>query len=96
MNIGMVIKNLRLKRNISQQELVEKLGISQGFLSLIERGEREPGFELVNNIANAMNVPQQLIFLLACDSDSKNMKTFSKPLKKIANAIDDILKVAAT
>jgi len=94
MNIGSVIKNLRLKRDVSQKELVRSLRITQGYLSLIESGDREPSFELIDKIAAALKIPPQLIFLLSCDNKSKNTKTFAKPLKQIATAIDDILSAA--
>lgn len=96
MNIGKIIKELRKKRGVPQREIVKALGISQGYLSLIENGDREPSVEMIKNIADALQVPQQLILLLACDSQKKQTSSFSKPLKKIASAIDDILTAATT
>lgn len=93
MNIGLVIKELRQKRKISQQKLSKTLEITQGYLSLIEKGEREPGIDLINKTAYCFGIPEQLIFLLACEPKPE-MKRFSKPLKKIASAIDDILRTA--
>ena len=91
MNIGEAIKFLRSRRNVSQVELAEKVEITQGFLSLIEKGEREPGFELVKKIADTLKVPEQLIFLLTCQNTPKQ-KRYEKPLHKIALALDDILR----
>lgn len=93
MNIGQVIKELRRKRKISQQELSSELGITQGYLSLIEKGDREPGMDLIKKAADCFKIPSQLIFLLSCDIKPE-MKKYSKPLKRIALAIDDILKTA--
>jgi len=93
MNIGQVIKELRNKRKVSQQKLSKLLGITQGYLSLIEKGEREPGMGLIQKIAHSFGIPQQLIFLLA-SGPQPGMEKFSKPLKKIALAIDDILRTA--
>lgn len=96
MDIGEAIKFLRSRRNISQVELAEKVEITQGFLSLIEKGEREPGFELVKKISETLKVPEQLIFLLTCPKNPKQ-KQYEKPLHKIALALDDILRqVSAT
>ena len=91
MNIGEAIKFLRSKRDISQVQLADKIEITQGFLSLIEKGEREPGFELIKKIASTLHVPEQLIFLLACQKKTKQ-KQYSRPLNKIALALDDILR----
>ena len=92
MNIGTAIKKLRQRHNISQLNLVKKLGISQGYLSLIEKGDREPSFELVKHIAEALDIPQQLILIIACANSTHNKK-YARQLKKITLAIDDILNV---
>lgn len=91
MNVGEAIKDLRCRKKLSQKDLAKKLGITQGYLSLIERGGREPSFDLIKNMAQCLDIPQQLIFLLTCDSLPKN-KSFAKPIKEIASAVDDILK----
>lgn len=94
MNIGNAIKELRIKRKMSQQELAERLKISQGFLSLIEKNSREPSFGLISNIAKELKIPEQLVFLLACEKSTASRR-YLKPLKNIASALDDIL-VAVT
>ncbi len=90
MNIGNAIKQLRKKRKMSQQILAKKLNVTQGFLSLMEKNRREPTSAMVEKISRALKVPKELVFLLACD-DSKEHKNFIKPLKRIANALDDML-----
>lgn len=91
MNIGKAIKTMRLKHKVPQQILAKKVGVTQGYLSLIEKGQREPGFDLIGKISYALAIPQQLILLLACEQDPK-CKKFSMPLKNITLLIDDILK----
>jgi transcriptional regulator with XRE-family HTH domain len=91
MNVGQVIKTLRLKRKIRQQELAEATKMSQSYLSLVEKGEREPGFELINEIARVLKVPPYLILFMAC-KEFNNSSRFKKPLKNITAAIDDILR----
>lgn len=95
MNIGEAIKFLRSKRNISQVDLAEKVEITQGFLSLIEQGEREPGFELVKKISRTLQVPEQLIFLLTCQK-TPTQRRYTRSLNKIALALDDILQQVTT
>ena len=61
--IGERIKELRLKYNLTQEELAEKSDISQGFLGRIERGIGFPSLETIINIANALSVGiDRLIF----------------------------------
>jgi len=91
MDIGKAIKTLRARHKVRQQMLAKRIGVTQGYLSLIEKGLREPGFDLIKKIADTLTIPPQLIFLLACDKESK-FKRYAKPLKNITLLVDDILK----
>jgi len=93
MGIGKAIKTLRTRHKVCQQVLAKKVGVTQGYLSLIEKGLREPGFDLIAKIADTLDIPQQIIFLLACGHDAKS-KRFARPLKNITLLIDDILSTA--
>lgn len=93
MGIGKAIKTLRTRHKVRQQVLAKKVGVTQGYLSLIEKGLREPGFDLIEKIADTLNIPQQIILLLACNQTAKS-KRFAKPLKNITLLIDDILSAA--
>jgi len=91
MDIGQAIKTLRTKRRVTQKDLAERSGVSQGFLSLIEKGEREPDFELIEKIAGALKIPPQLVLLLACGRHSRGRR-YARPLKRIASALDELLR----
>lgn len=51
-----VFKDLRLKKGWSQQRLADELRISKSSVNMYERGEREPGFETLEHIADIFNV----------------------------------------
>jgi transcriptional regulator with XRE-family HTH domain len=51
-----IFKLLRTEKNLSQQELADRLGISKSAVSMYERGEREPAFEALEAIADFFNV----------------------------------------
>lgn len=55
-SIGANIKAERNKRNITQEQLSEKAGISTNFLACIEVGIKKGSFETYVNIANALHV----------------------------------------
>lgn len=51
------LKQLRSEYGLSQQQLADKLGcISKSSINMYERGEREPGLELLEAIADFFNV----------------------------------------
>ncbi|MCM1494489.1 MAG: helix-turn-helix transcriptional regulator [Bacteroides sp.] len=54
--IGKRIKEKRLERSWSQENLSEKVGLSPVYIGMIERGEKQPKLETFIRIANALNV----------------------------------------
>lgn len=61
MTLGERVKLARTKRGLTQDELAERSGLSNGYISLVERdGDREkrgPGVGSVNQLATALGVP---------------------------------------
>jgi transcriptional regulator with XRE-family HTH domain len=53
---GTKIRELRLKHKLSLQELGDKINFNYSNLSKIERGERKPTLELLENLAEFFNV----------------------------------------
>ena len=56
MNIGEIIKNLRLERNISQQKLASEIGVSQKAIDYWERGINEPKASYIVRLADFFEV----------------------------------------
>ena len=50
------LKQLRESANLSQYALAKKSGLSAQAISMIEKGEREPGWETVRKLAKALGV----------------------------------------
>lgn len=53
---GQRLRELRNQRGISQNELSKHIGVSKSSVNMYERGEREPGFETLEAIADFFNV----------------------------------------
>lgn len=51
-----VLKSLRNSRNLTQEELAQKLNIGRSRVSMYESGQREPDFETTELIADFFNV----------------------------------------
>lgn len=60
--IGLRIKQLRRARELSQEELSEKVGISSKYLSSIERGKENPTLDTFIRLALALNVEISELF----------------------------------
>ncbi|MEU4256323.1 MULTISPECIES: helix-turn-helix domain-containing protein [Streptomyces] len=58
---GVAIRALRTAKRCGLRELEEKTGLSRGYLSRLERGERGGSPETVLLIARALDVPPEAI-----------------------------------
>lgn len=50
-----MLKYFRMRANLSQSELAEKIGVSTSTISMYEVGKREPDFETEEKIADFFN-----------------------------------------
>ena len=60
--VGLKVRRYRKEKDLTQEKLAEKTGISVDFLSLIERGKNAPSFETLEKIAKALGVPVKELF----------------------------------
>ncbi len=81
---NMRLKYLREEANISQQYLADKIGISKSSINMYERGEREPGLETLEAIADFFNCDMD--YLLG-KSDTKNKYLAKKNIPDASNII---------
>lgn len=90
MNYGKAIKTIRAAKNILQKQLSKELDLDTSYLSRIEKGERVPSVDLLENIAKKLGVPFYLFTLLA--SDKEDLKGADKEeIAKISKALLQVL-----
>lgn len=51
---GLVIKKYRLEAGLSQEELAELAGLHRTYVSLLERGQRNPSLEVILSLGKAL------------------------------------------
>jgi transcriptional regulator with XRE-family HTH domain len=64
-DLGEFIRELRKNARISLRQLAEQAGVSNPYLSQIERGLRRPSAEVLQQLANALRVSTPLLYLRA-------------------------------
>jgi transcriptional regulator with XRE-family HTH domain len=70
-DIGGFIRDLRHNARISLRQLAEQAGVSNPYLSQIERGLRKPSAEVLQQIAAALRVSTPMMYLRAGLLDGK-------------------------
>jgi transcriptional regulator with XRE-family HTH domain len=64
-DIGEFIRDMRQNARISLRQLAEQAGVSNPYLSQIERGLRKPSAEVLQQLASALRVSTPMMYLRA-------------------------------
>lgn len=74
---GRRLRELRIGRQMTQEQLAEAAHISVDFLSLVERGRNAPSFKVIEQLAIALNISVKELFdfdKTKKDSEDKDAK----------------------
>jgi len=64
-DIGSFIRDLRENAEVSVRQLAERSGVSNPYLSQVERGLRKPSADVLNQIAKALRVSAEVLYVRA-------------------------------
>ena len=64
-DIGSFIRAQREAAQVSMRQLADKAGVSNPYLSQIERGLRKPSADVLNQIAKALRVSAEVLYVQA-------------------------------
>jgi transcriptional regulator with XRE-family HTH domain len=64
-DIGSFIRDLRENAQVSVRQLAERSGVSNPYLSQVERGLRKPSADVLNQIAKALRVSAEVLYVRA-------------------------------
>lgn len=74
------IKTCREIARLSQAELAEKAGISQGFLAMVESGKKVPTITSILKISQALEIAPEYLFMTG---EQNRQKVKEEIIKKI-------------
>jgi transcriptional regulator with XRE-family HTH domain len=60
--LGLAIRELRVEREWSQEELSLRSGVHRNYIGGVERAERRPSVETVGKLADALGVEPSQVF----------------------------------
>lgn len=73
---GQVLKRVRTDKQISQEKLALTGGLDRTFISLLERGLRQPSLTTILQIADSLGVPaESLIAMVKEELDESHSNT---------------------
>lgn len=84
-NVGGIILDLRLTRGMDQNELAEKTGYSQSYISRIENGGVNPSLKALRKIAKVFGVEENFFFgnnkVYSLDNDQISFGHLNKKIR---------------
>ena len=93
MNIGNAIKDLRQQKGLKQTDFAVECGLSQSYLSSIEKGRKEPTLSILKQIADALSIPMPVLVFFSIDQediDESKKEAFRMLEPSIKGLINDV------
>lgn len=82
-SFGMRVKELRVSRKLTQEQVAEKCGISSKYVSRIEMGRHFPSFDILVKLSAVMKVEMSDMFDFA--HAAKSAKDIKKGMNELVN-----------
>lgn len=98
-SIGSNIRMYRIEKNLRQEDIAERAGLSANYIGMIERGEKMPSLATFINICNALHVSSEQILADVLDTGynvkssmlTEKISKLSKPEKERLYAVIDAM-----
>lgn len=87
MDIGVKLRELRMQRGLTQEELADRCELSKGFISQVERDLASPSIATLTDLLECLGVTLQSFF-----SDNGKEKIVFSPADMFEKADDDTLR----
>ena len=97
MELSERLKELRIKRGLSQYDLAKRLGVSKSTISMIEVGSRQPSIEMMETLCDYFNVSMDYlrgkedISLYLLDPDLADIASKLSEDEELYELVDKIL-----
>ena len=72
--LGDVVKQARIKNNVTSEELADKVGVSVRYIYRIESGDKKPSYEVFMELMDVLAIDSELIRMLCnCDDHTQDL-----------------------
>lgn len=82
-NIGSILRERRVAKGISQNELANTANVTQTYLSLVEHGKRIPSYEVLKRIADILGEDAGHLHQEAGSADSESILKINRLTRKL-------------
>lgn len=92
LSIGKTVRILREAKHLSLSAVAKATGISVPFLSLIEADQRNPSMNTLKALAEALDVPSDLLILIA-SGQSTSLASTEAGVDRLLQALERMQRV---
>jgi transcriptional regulator with XRE-family HTH domain len=85
LQFGILVRSVRKSRKLKIWQVAEKVDIEVKHLGRIERGERQPSFDLIISLAKCLNVSPSRFFDFESTADPKMLR---KNIDQLLSGLD--------
>ena len=90
MNLGQAVKRVRKNKGLNQEQFCNEVGITQSFLSGIENNKKKPSIDVLEKIAEVVDIPIPVLFWFTItENDVCAQKT--EMFKLLKPSVDQII-----
>lgn len=93
MNLGESLRQVRVKKGFNQKSFCKKIGVSQSYLSLVERNKKTPSVEILKKISKGVGMPVAILWWFTFeenDVETEKVEKFRLLKPSIDNLITEI------
>lgn len=94
MRLGTAIKDLRGKAGLRQEDLAERVDLTQSYLSQIENDQKNPNLSSLRRIAQELGVSLPILFFLSMDEEDvrpERKEAFARIFPRLKDLVEDQL-----
>ena len=90
--LGKILRDIRLFNEVTLTDLSTDFKLSQGYLSEIELGKKEPTFEVIQKYSQKFNVPiSAIMFFVENQNEPEVIKSFRRIVGNQTSKLFDYL-----
>lgn len=86
---GLIIKELRQLKNISQPELAKNIGVSNGTISFWENGQNEPKASYIKRLSNYFGVTTDYLLYGSKNQTFDNSCNLKSNIQEVIDKLND-------
>ena len=92
--LGDVLRHVRRSQGLTLREIAAKASVSLGYLSEVERGEKEASSELISSICSALDLPLSVVLTEIAHRAERAERASAPVTLPVAHRRSDVISAA--